>query len=64
MIHIQTPRFLRAYLNFSEILVVNTTTNKIKIYNIKRKIPAGGINFPRDFSLWQEIICEERLDKK
>ena len=64
MIHIQTPRFLRAYLNFSEILVVNTTTNKIKIYNIKRKIPAGGINFPRDFSLLQEIICEERLDKK
>ena len=53
---------LMAHLNFSQRLVVNTTTNEIKIYSIKREIPP--INFPRDFSLWQEIICDERLDKK
>ena len=53
---------LMMHFSFSQILVVNTTTNEIKIYSIKREIPP--INFPRDFSLWQEIICEERLDKK
>ena len=55
---------LMMHLNFSQRLVVNTTTNEIKIYGIKSKIPTGGINFPRDFSLMQEIICDERLDKK
>ena len=55
---------LMAHLNFSQRLVVFTTTNEIKIYGIKSKILTGGINFPRDFSLLQEIICDERLDKK
>ena len=57
------PR-LRAHLKYSQILVVNTTTNEIKRYGMNGIIPTDRINFPRDFYLIQEIICDERLDKK
>ena len=55
---------LMAHLNFSQRLVVNTTTNEIKIYRVKTEIPTERINFPRDFVLTQGIICDERLDLK
>jgi len=54
----------RAHLTFSRRLVVNTTTNEIKIYRVKTEIPTERINFPRDFVLTQGIICDERLDLK
>ena len=61
--YVRFPR-TRTHLKFSERLVVNTTTNEIKRYGMNGLIPTDRINFPRDFYLIQEIICDERLDKK